>query len=60
MLFYHLLVTLTDQTCTHDADGDEFNILLGNFGHVEEMNFFRAFRSNKNGIQRNETLKLVT
>ena len=58
--FYHLPVTLTDQTCTHDADGDESYILLGNFGHVREMNFFRAFRTDKNEIQENETSKLVT
>ena len=47
MLFYHFLVTLTDQTCTHDTDGDGSNILLGNFGHVGELNFFKAFRSDK-------------
>ena len=30
----------------------QFIISLGNFGHVGEMNFFRAFRSNKNRIQK--------
>ena len=55
MLFYHLLVTLTEQTYTPDAVGDESNISLGNFGHVGEMNFFRDFKSNKNRIQENET-----
>ena len=60
MPLYHLLVTLIDQTCTKDADGDKFNISLGNFGHVEEMNFFRAFRFDKNGIKENEALILVT
>ena len=53
MLFFHLLVISIDQTCTHYADGVEFNISLGNFGHVGEMSFFRAFRSDKNGIQKN-------
>ena len=50
----NLLVTLIDHTCTHNPDG----IWLGNFGNVGEMNFFRAFRSDKNGIQENKTLKL--
>ena len=58
-LVYHLLVTLTDQACTHGADEDKFKISLGNFGHVEEMSFFLAFRFAKNGIQKNKTLKLV-
>ena len=49
MFFDHILVSLTDQTCNRGADGDEFNISLENFGHVGEMNFFRAFRSDKNG-----------
>ena len=60
MLFYHLLVTWIDQACNHHADGDKFNISLRNFGQLVEMNFFRAFRSDKNGIQKNKTLKLVT
>ena len=34
--FYHLLATLTDQTCTHDADGDESNILLENLVTMEK------------------------
>ena len=59
MLFYHLLVALPNQTCTHNADGDKSNLLLGNFGHVGEMNFFRAFTFDKNAIQENETSKLV-
>ena len=60
MSFYHLLITLTDQTCNQGADGDEFNVPLGKFGHVREMNLFRAFRSDKNGIPKNKTLKMVT
>ena len=28
-------------------------MFIGNFGHVAEMNFFRAIRSDKNGIQEN-------
>ena len=59
VLFYYHLVTSTEHTCTHNADGDKFNISLRNFGHVGEINFFRAFISDKNGIQKNETLKLM-
>ena len=44
MSFYHLLVTLIDQTSNHKAE-DESNILLGNFGHIGGMNFFKTFRS---------------
>ena len=36
MSFYHLLATLTDQTCTHNADGDESNILLENLVTLEK------------------------
>ena len=28
---------------------------MENFGHAGEMNFFRAFRFDKNGIQKNKT-----
>ena len=38
--------------CTHGADEDKFNMLLGNFGYVREINFFRASRSDKNGIKK--------
>ena len=53
MSFYQL------QTSTHEANGDKSNKLLGNC-HVGEMNFFRAFRSIKNGLQENKTSKLLT
>ena len=43
----NVLVTLTDQTCTHGTDGDKFIISLGSFGLVGEMNFFRAFKYDK-------------
>ena len=54
------MVTLTDQTYTHNIFGDKSNISQGNFGDFGEMNFFRAFRFDKNGIQENKTSKLVT
>ena len=54
------MVTLTDQTYTHNIVGDKSNISQGNFGDFGEMNFFRAFRFDKNGIQENKTSKLVT
>ena len=54
------MVTLTDQTCTHDIVGNKSNISLGNFDDFGEMNFFRAFRFDKNGIQENKTSKLLT
>ena len=54
------MVTLTDETCTHNIVGNRSNISQGNFGDFGEMNFFRAFRFDKNGIQENETSKLAT
>ena len=39
-----------DQTCTHVDDGDECNILLGNFGPVEKKNSFRVSKRDKSGI----------
>ena len=54
------MITLTDLTCTHNIVGDKSNISLGNFCDFGAMNFFRAFRFDKNGIQEKETAKLVT
>ena len=58
MLFYHLLVTSIDQTCTGDADGHEFNISLGEFWLRWRNEFLQSLQIRQKWNTKNRDFKI--